>query len=110
MKSATCVAISKDISCCAQISIAMGLPLAAVLIKALPSRDGRPGSMNGLTPVYGTLMFLTGTLVSWPQTHNSAMFSEVRCWAPYGCTKAITLPVRFLMKHKFCCMSVMKME
>lgn len=60
------------------MSIATGLPLAAVLIKVLPSRDGSAGSMDGLAPAYAAVMFIMGTLVSWPQTHNSAMFSEAR--------------------------------
>lgn len=33
--------------------------------------------MDALTAIYAAVMFLMGVLVSWPQTHNSAMFSEV---------------------------------
>ena len=120
----------------AQISIATGLPLAAVLLKALPHGDGSAGGMDGLTPVYGafppprtqglaslltatevcmlaracmvgagcaifsmqqgmlcdegthacagTVMFLLGTLVSWPQTQNSCFFAEVG--TPFACS------------------------
>lgn len=60
------------------MSIATGLPLAAVLLKVLPARDGAKASMDGLAPVYAAVMFIMGCLVSWPQTHNSAMFSEAR--------------------------------
>jgi hypothetical protein len=63
---------------CAQISIATGLPLAVILIKALPGRDGSPGCMDALTGAYAVVMLVMGVLVSWPQTHNSAMFSEAR--------------------------------
>lgn len=38
-----------------QMSIATGLPLAVVLLKALPVRDGSPTSMDGLAPVYGVV-------------------------------------------------------
>lgn len=59
-----------------QMSIATGLPLVGVLLRALPVRDGSGGSMDSLAPAYALVMFIMGTLVSWPQTHNSAMFSE----------------------------------
>ncbi len=55
----------------------MGLPLVAILIKALPERGGAQGSMDPLTGGYGVLLFLLGSVISWPQTQNSAMFSEV---------------------------------
>ena len=61
-----------------QVSIAVGLPLVAILIKALPERGGAQGSMDPLTGGYGVLLFLLGSVISWPQTQNSAMFSEVR--------------------------------
>ena len=61
-----------------QMSIAVGLPLVAILIKALPDRGGAEGSMDPLTGGYGVLMFVLGSVISWPQTQNSAMFSEVR--------------------------------
>ena len=60
-----------------QVSIAVGLPLVAILIKALPERGGAAGSMDPLTGGYGVLLFLLGSVISWPQTQNSAMFSEV---------------------------------
>lgn len=59
------------------MSIAVGLPLVAVLIKALPDSGGVEGSMDPLTPGYGVVMFVLGSVISWPQTQNSAMFSEV---------------------------------
>ena len=61
-----------------QMSIAFGLPLVAILIKALPDRGGAEGSMDPLTGGYGVLLFVLGSVISWPQTQNSAMFSEVR--------------------------------
>ena len=42
-----------------QMSIATGLPLAVVLLKALPVRDGSPTSMDGLAPIYGTPSYNT---------------------------------------------------
>ena len=67
------------------MSIGAGLPLVAILIKALPDRGGAEGSMDALTPGYGAIMFVLGAVISWPQTQNSAMFSEV-------CAKA-SLPI-----------------
>ena len=60
-----------------QVSIGIGLPLVAILIKALPDRGGADGSMDPLTGGYGVVMFVLGAVISWPQTQNSAMFSEV---------------------------------
>ena len=60
-----------------QMSILVGLPLVALLIKALPNRGGAQGSMDALVGGYGVLMFVLGSVISWPQTQNSAMFSEV---------------------------------
>ena len=61
-----------------QMSIAVGLPLVAILIKALPDRGGVEGSMDPLAAGYGIVMFVLGSVISWPQTQNSAMFSEVQ--------------------------------
>ena len=60
-----------------QMSIGVGLPLVAILIKSLPDRGGADGSMDPLTGGYGVVMFVLGAVISWPQTQNSAMFSEV---------------------------------
>ena len=60
-----------------QVSIGVGLPLVVILIKALPDRGGADGSMDALTGGYGVVMFVLGAVISWPQTQNSAMFSEV---------------------------------
>ena len=60
-----------------QMSIGVGLPLVVILIKALPDRGGAEGSMDALTAGYGVVMFVLGAVISWPQTQNSAMFSEV---------------------------------
>lgn len=65
------------VSCDLQMSIGAGLPLVAILIKALPDRGGAGGSMDALTAGYGVIMFVLGSVISWPQTQNSAMFSEV---------------------------------
>ncbi|CAL5221985.1 g4269 [Coccomyxa viridis] len=67
--------VGRQLTC--QVSIAVGLPLVAILIKALPERGGAAGSMDPLTGGYGVLLFLLGSVISWPQTQNSAMFSEV---------------------------------
>lgn len=67
-----------------QMSILVGLPLVALLIKALPNRGGAQGSMDPLAGGYGVLMFVLGSVISWPQTQNSAMFSEV-CQHPSPC-------------------------
>jgi hypothetical protein len=58
------------------MSIGAGLPLVAILVKALPDRGGIEGSMDALMPGYGIIMFVLGSVISWPQTQNSAMFSE----------------------------------
>ena len=60
-----------------QMSIGVGLPLVVTLLKALPDRGGADGSMDALTGGYGVAMFVLGAVISWPQTQNSAMFSEV---------------------------------
>ena len=72
----------------------MGLPLVAILIKALPERGGAQGSMDPLTGGYGVLLFVLGSVISWPQTQNSAMFSEVcqhtlplLCCVPWLCRR-----------------------
>ena len=60
----------------AQISVALSLPAAALLVKGLPLPGGAYG-LHTLGPMYGAAFFAAGAVVSWCGTNNSAIFSEI---------------------------------
>ena len=68
-----CVLLEATRSCCAgrplacQLSVASGIPLTALLLRGLPTADGSAGAVDRYAAPYAALLFIMGTLVSWPQ-------------------------------------------
>ena len=75
-KCTCCVLLEATRSCCAgrplacQLSVASGIPLAALLLRGLPTADGSAGAVDRNAAPYAALLFTMGTLVSWPQVLN----------------------------------------
>ena len=68
-----CVHFEATLSGCAgrplacQLSVASGIPLTALLLRGLPTADGSAGAVDRYAAPYAALLFIMGTLVSWPQ-------------------------------------------
>ena len=59
----------------AQISVAAGLPLSALVLKGLPRDDV---SASGVGFLYGSVLFVFGLCISWAAPAcNSPMFAEI---------------------------------
>ena len=65
--------------------MASGIPLTALLLRGLPMADGSAGAVDRYAAPYAALLFIMGTLVSWPQVPQ-----------PYA-LKAKSLRLQFLM-------------
>ena len=56
--------------------MASGIPLTALLLRGLPQADGSAGAVDRYAASYAALLFIMGTLVSWPQVRATLLLRQ----------------------------------